>query len=365
MLDERLLRQEEKAIYVLRALYHSYGYMPYKMGKFEEYELYLRNKDFLVSDQVITFNDTNGRLMALKPDVTLSIIKSGEDHPGYKQKVYYDENVYRVSQNTHRYKEIMQSGIECIGDIDLYDMYEVITLAAESLASIRDSFVLEISHLGLISQELELACSDKEFKQGALHCISAKNTHDLCNLCKTFGVETEKRDRLITFITACGNRAEVLQALLPLGDSAALQQLRALCDMLSDSPYKNHIRLDFSVVNNMNYYNGFVFRGFLEGVNSSVLAGGRYDKMMERMHRRAGAIGFAVYLDLLEQLHTPKDEYDIDVLVLYDDTVSPQSVLNAVRRFTNEGLSVSAQKCIPERPRCSSVIDLRKEHPTC
>ena len=71
------------------------------------------------------------------------------------------------------------------------------------------------------------------------------------------------------------------------------------------------------------------------------------------------------YLGTVIRPVTDKDEYDIDVLVLYDDTVSPPSVLNAVRRFTNEGLSVSAQKCIPERPRCSSVIDLRKEHPTC
>ena len=46
----------------LRALYSEYGYRQYKMSKFEEYELYLRNKDFLVSDNVITFTDTDGRL---------------------------------------------------------------------------------------------------------------------------------------------------------------------------------------------------------------------------------------------------------------------------------------------------------------
>ena len=109
------LKNEEKAIFALRDLYSKYGYTQYKMSKFEEYDLYVRNKDFLISDSIITFTDTNGKLLALKPDVTLSIIKNTDDSAGVK-KVYYNENVYRVSKGTHLYKEIMQVGIECIGD---------------------------------------------------------------------------------------------------------------------------------------------------------------------------------------------------------------------------------------------------------
>ena len=67
---------QEKVMFGLRSLYRSYGYTQYKMSKFEEYDLYAKNKDFLISDGVITFTDTNGKLMALKPDVTLSIIKN-------------------------------------------------------------------------------------------------------------------------------------------------------------------------------------------------------------------------------------------------------------------------------------------------
>ena len=58
------------------SVFESYGYRQFRMSKFEEYDLYVRNKDFLLSDKIITFNDTNGKLMALKPDVTLSIIKN-------------------------------------------------------------------------------------------------------------------------------------------------------------------------------------------------------------------------------------------------------------------------------------------------
>lgn len=47
-LDKGILKQEERAVYALRGLYQSHGYRPYKMNKFEEYDLYVRNKDFLV-----------------------------------------------------------------------------------------------------------------------------------------------------------------------------------------------------------------------------------------------------------------------------------------------------------------------------
>ena len=132
MFDESILKTEERAVFTLRSLYATHGYQPYKMSKFEEYDLYARNKDFLVSDSVITFTDTNGKLMALKPDVTLSIIKNYKDEPGVMQRVYYNENVYRVSDETHQYKEILQTGLECMGEIDFYNLCEVLRLAVES-----------------------------------------------------------------------------------------------------------------------------------------------------------------------------------------------------------------------------------------
>ena len=48
-------KNEERAIFTLRDLYQRYGYAPFKMSRFEEYYLYVRNMDFLVSDQIITF----------------------------------------------------------------------------------------------------------------------------------------------------------------------------------------------------------------------------------------------------------------------------------------------------------------------
>ena len=84
-----VLKNDERAIFELCALYDRYGYTRFKMSKFEEYDLYVRNKNFLLSDHVITFTDTTGKLMALKPDVTLSIVKNSKDTADCVQKVYY------------------------------------------------------------------------------------------------------------------------------------------------------------------------------------------------------------------------------------------------------------------------------------
>lgn len=128
-LDWTILRSGEQIMYRLRGLYERYGYRRFKMSKFEEYDLYVRNKDFLVSDRMITFTDARGILMALKPDVTLSIIKNTRAEEAGPRKVYYNESVYRSGQGEETFQEIMQTGLECIGELDLYHIYEVIALA--------------------------------------------------------------------------------------------------------------------------------------------------------------------------------------------------------------------------------------------
>ena len=131
-IQNSILTNEEKIIFTLRAIYDRFGYSLYKMSKFEPYDLYVRNKDFLISDHVITFTDVNGKLMALKPDVTLSIIKNSKDEAGKVEKLYYNENVYRVAGAGRNYREIMQVGLECIGDINETCVAEVVSLALQT-----------------------------------------------------------------------------------------------------------------------------------------------------------------------------------------------------------------------------------------
>ncbi len=368
MINEAILKSEEKAVFALRSLYRKYGYLPYKMSKFEPYEYYIRNKDFLVSDRFITFNDKSGRLLALKPDVTLSILKNGEDAEGCIQKVCYNENVYRVSGKTGQFKEIMQAGLECIGDIGLYETYETVCLAAQSLALISRDFVLQISHLGILSALLDQISTDEDFRRQAIACISGKNTHDLRRLCEENGIAPHQADALESFITIYGRRSDVIARLEQLcGDCAgeAIAQLKQLSTLLDSDPNSEKILFDFSVVGNMSYYSGIVFKGYLEGISDSVLAGGQYDKLMQKMGRKAGAIGFALYLDLLEQLPREVSGYDVDVLLLYDAQTDCAAVALAAAALVAQGKTVSAQKSIPGKLRYRELIKLDKEGKPC
>ncbi len=364
-MQDGLLKHEERAIMKLRALYRSRGYLPYKMSKFEEYDLYVRNKDFLVSDRIITFNDTNGRLMALKPDVTLSIIKNGEDEKGVKQKVYYNENVYRVSGGTNQYKEIMQAGLECVGDIDAYDVFETVALAAESLSLISENFVLDVAHLGVLSALLDGIGADQRLRGEIAACIAGKNRHELARVCAEAGVPTDATERLCRFVGIYGDPARVLCELKPLCESedtlAAYRELEQLSALLSATPFASRIRFDFSIVNDMNYYNGIVFRGFLAGICEGVLSGGRYDKLMARMGRSSRAVGFAIYLDLLEGLAAPSADYDVDVLLLYTADTDVALIAQTVSELTLAGKTVSAQREIPKKLRYRECQRLGKE----
>ena len=364
-MDNKVLKSEEKAIFTLRSLYKKYGYLPFKMSKFEEYDLYLRNKDFLVSERVITFNDTNGRLMALKPDVTLSIIKNTVDEEGCKQKVYYNENVYRISGSTHEFKEIMQTGIECIGDIGLYDIYEVLYLGAKSLSEISDDFAIDISHMGILKAILDGASDDEAFKKALTALISEKNSHEAMALCDKYGISEKYKNKIHSLITVYGNMSDIIKKLDPVCENEdsrkSLDELKSLCALLENTEFKDKIKLDFSVVNDMNYYNGIVFKGFLNGISEGVLSGGQYDTLMQRMNRKSGAIGFAIYLDLLEYLQRLTSGYDVDVLLIYSEKTDTLSLVNAVNEYTQRGFSVSAQKKLPTKLRSKEIIYLDKE----
>ena len=303
--DERILKPEEKASFALRSLYDAHGYRQYKMSKFEEYDFYVKNKDFLISDHVITFTDTNGRLMALKPDVTLSIIRSTKHTPGKVQKVYYSENVYRVSKGTRRFQEIPQTGLECIGDLTEDDIAEVVRLAAKSLLALSPDAVLDLSHLGVLHALLDGAVPDNETAAKLVRAFGEKNAHELVSLCAAAGIDGETSSLLNSLIGICGAPEETLPRLHSLLDGSpaapALAELEKTVSRL-DAVSANAVRIDFSVVNDPRYYNGIVVKGFIEGIPGSVLSGGQYDRLMRRMHRSDGAIGFAVYMDLLERL---------------------------------------------------------------
>ena len=354
MIDEKLLKPEEIAVYALRSLYDRYGYMPYKMSKFEEYDLYAKNKDFLISEGIITFTDTRGKLLALKPDVTLSIIKNSKDSEKNLSKVYYNENVYRIAKGSHVFKEILQTGLECIGDIDLYHVAEVVSLAIRSLAVLSDEYMLDLSHVGLISAMIDALSLEKSVLKKFLSAVEKKNAGELSALYAEGALSKEALALSDVLLKEYRSFADAREALAPYLSSeeakAAYFEFAELYEALCALGLTQRVRIDFSVINHRGYYSGVVFKGYIKGVPDSVLAGGQYDRMMQKMGRRDGAIGFAVYLDAIASGVRSQATYDVDVLLLKNGAEAAP-VLAAVEALSKEGARVLVSETVPEELR--------------
>ena len=305
-IEERVMDSQERIGFLLRSLYAEAGYSRYRMSKFEEYDLYSRNKDFLFSEGVITFTDTNGRLMALKPDVTLSIVKNTRDTSGTLQKLYYHENVYRVASAEDGFREMTQVGVECMGNVDGGCVAEVLKLAAKSLQECSGEYVLEISHLGLLGAFVDAIAADEKMREELLQCVTEKNLHGIRKVCAEHGINESAGEPLCRLVSLYGTPKSVIPKIRQLaeenGAAEYAEELARAAAAFAGSEAESRIRIDFSASGDVKYYNGTAFKGFISGIPGAVLSGGQYDRLMRRMGRRDRAIGFAVFLNMLERL---------------------------------------------------------------
>ena len=172
------LQPKERASFALRALYEAAGCRKYHMGRFEEYGLYQENRSFLSSEQVITFTDLDGRLLALKPDVTLSIAKTAQPAPSETLCYYYHENVYRPSAESHTFKEISQMGLEMLGAVGEAQVQQAVCLAARSLDALGAEWVLEVSHMGYLFGLFDALGVPDAARAKLLEKLREKNAHE-------------------------------------------------------------------------------------------------------------------------------------------------------------------------------------------
>ena len=68
---------------------------------------------------------------------------------------------------------------------------------------------------------------------------------------------------------------------------------------LRELGYEKYISVDMSMVPRVNYYSGIIFKGYVTGIGSTVLKGGRYNDLLENFGRKSSAIGFSVDVNLL------------------------------------------------------------------
>ncbi len=334
----------------LRNLYESAGFKKFRMSKFESYDFYARNKDFLHGQRIITFSDLNGKLMALKPDVTLSIVKSADGTE--RQKLYYTENVYRESKDIHEFKEISQVGLEVLGEIDLYQTVEIIILAIKSLLEVDPNAILEISHMEYIEGLLDCLTNDSGLRAELHKLISCKNSHDIIRLANENSLPMNPVNTATGLVITKKSNSEAISHAannaLNTRMQNAVNEISSIYSILQSAGFADHVKIDLSVSGDPNYYNGILMHGYVHGIPRDVLSGGRYDMLLSKMGKDCtNAMGFAIYFDALDRQLHKKELVNSPVYILYNDKSDVTTLLSLTEKLYADGIFYNVVTSLP------------------
>lgn len=242
----------------------------------------------LSQEQMYKLTDPDGRLLILRADNTTPIARVAATRLSGMNKLFYHQKVYRLSLgHTGRKSEISQSGIEILGASGIQSDLTCLINALETLACFSSDYKLELGHVGFynaIISEMEL--SDE--KAGELRrLVESKDINKLS------GFEKIKK---IPFLFGGEEVFEEAAALANENKQAleALEYLKTLYTALCAAGYKERIMIDLGIVHSLDYYTGAVFKGYMAGAASPVLAGGRYDTLISKFDSDIPATGFGV-----------------------------------------------------------------------
>lgn len=349
-INQYAMTPAEQTITKCAELYAKYGYRRFTMNKFEDYALYAENKNFLVDGRLLTFTD-GSKLKALKPDITLSIVKSLAANPRLPLKAFYNETVYRVKKGEKEFSELHQMGLELIGDGSIYATSEVLGLAKTSLDAIDENNILDISHMGILMPLIDKACENGVDREELISLITQKNADGIAAV---LGAQ-HPLAILVNSYAPIGQMIPVLQKMLP--DMPAVHELAQIADVLCAMELDAGVYLDFSLMHDFGYYNGIIFKGYIKDVPVSVLSGGRYDPLLDRFGISTAALGFAIYLDYIRYTET---KHDADALLLYTEQDKAADVARAVNALTEQGYLVLAAQTQPENRSFVKVFHVKE-----
>lgn len=255
------------------------------------------------------FFDLKGRLLVLRPDMTLPIGRviatTGILPP---LKLSYSGKIFRSNDELLGEKnELTQAGIELIGFDSLKAELECITCAVAVLEQLEiPNFHFELGHAKIFQSIVKkLALEKQEIEELKIY-LNHKSLSDLATFVAKHPSELDP------FIQNLPKLFGDADAVLALGKSllpensdivpilTELEQLRQLIKGLHPDI---SLTVDLGTVAIMDYYTGVLFSGYADLVADIFLRGGRYDHLVEKFgQKRVPAVGFGINLDTLVAL---------------------------------------------------------------
>ncbi|TQS76487.1 ATP phosphoribosyltransferase regulatory subunit [Ornithinibacillus gellani] len=325
----------EQLISMMNHRFSTYGYQPFHTPILEPYQLYMDVKGTIHPDEMVKVIDRTGKVLVLRPDVTIPISQYAAHQKNLKNKRYsYILDVFRQGESIpNSHVQGTQAGIECFHPDAPETDAEVLVLAMDILQDLQlDSFKIEIGDAGFFKELAELAALKPAVEEQLKQLIQAKNIAGIKSLLQPLNIEPEIRTAIQEIPLLYGTPEDVLeraQAIIATANMRErLKRLKAIFQLLQLYGASENIVIDLGLINHMNYYSGVIFQGYVEAVAKPVLMGGRYDQLAEQFQSHLPAIGFAYDVELLLEKVSPniKPSDQLGILLQYDSNRQQEAI---------------------------------------
>jgi ATP phosphoribosyltransferase regulatory subunit len=336
----------------LEEVFRSWGYREVVTPAFEYLETVTAGVGSLGRrEDLYQFFDRKGRTLALRPDMTTPIARlvatklAGEPLPlrlSYFAQVYRHRD--RKAGSAH---EILQAGIELIGAQSSAADAEVVAMACATLSAAGlQGFKIGLGHVDFV-EGIFAAAGVKAEKEAELK--DAMVARDLVAFEKGVAeasLSSEKAALLLSMATFQGTYEQAAERYRGVGNgrvARALAELGTMLALLEDLGVAGQVSLDLGLARSLGYYTGVVFEGYVQGVGSPVMGGGRYDNLLADFGGDAPATGFALELDrvlaALERQNRLPQEMALDVVMECPPGQEAQAMSRA-RQLRSRGQTV-------------------------
>ena len=279
-----------------------WGYKEIITPTVEFYETFNYNSQTLKEEDMYKFFDNRGRILVLRPDMTIPIARVVEtkfkDAP-LPIKLRYNANVFRVHVDLGgKRNEYTDCGVELIGLEDYKSDLEVLVLALEALDKLGlNDFKLEIGNMGFFQAAFKNLNISEDEKAIIAQYIEDKNLKSLEDYLKSLDIKNEYKEFFNKLPWLFGD-IKVLEKAKQFAFNDELKKnleyIENLYAELDSLGYGDKVTFDLGMVPRLNYYTGIIFRGYGEGLGNTVLRGGRYDSLIEIGDKYLPAIGFSI-----------------------------------------------------------------------
>ena len=293
----------------LKKRFETYGYKQIQTPAFEAYDVYSDLTGTVKKDDMIKVIDSSGKVLVLRPDVTIPITRMTalSNQPLQREKRYfYILDVFRQLSEENNQKEHTQAGVEYLGKNTPETDAEVIMLAVHLLKELDfPNFKIEIGHAGFFKELISKTALTEEQLEKLQLLIQSKNLAEIEPFLADLPIDEPLKQAIQQIPLLYGRPEEVIHKAKAISITDQLQieleNLIKVWEVLEAYQISDHIVWNLGIINNMDYYSGIIFQGFVEHVGKPVLMGGRYDHLGARYDKHIPAIGFAAEVDILLQ----------------------------------------------------------------